>query len=252
MRNALALGMMVLMFFVFRAFPQSAWGQMEHSGTKHEHAETKHEHVMKPPTAEMTVDGIKVQFWVETMMEHHQMMEMMDVPMEGMKMDADSTHEITVALIDEAKKELIKDAKINLKIIRPDGSDQIKMGMWMEGMDHYGADFRMDQKGRYQILTLFKVGDKKHKAGFYYEASSESSAAKASKETGKGLYACPMPSDDYFSRMPGKCPKCGMNLEKVDEGTAKNLYTCPMPEDDYFSHNPGKCPKCGMNLVPKK
>ncbi|MBW2143814.1 MAG: hypothetical protein JRG75_05395, partial [Deltaproteobacteria bacterium] len=70
MRNVLALGMMVLIFVVFRAFPPGAWGQMEHSGTKHEHSGTKHEHVMKPPAAEMTVDGIKVQFWVETMMEN--------------------------------------------------------------------------------------------------------------------------------------------------------------------------------------
>lgn len=252
MRRALVLGMMVLMFVVFRTFSPSAWGQMEHSGTKHEHSETKHEHVMKPPTKETSVDGIKVQFWVETMMEHHQMMEMMSVPMEGMKMDADSTHEISVSLLDEETKELIKHAKISLKIVRPDESDQIKMAMWMEGMGHYGTDFKMNQKGKYQILTLFKVGDKKHKAGFYYEASSESAEAEAIKETGKDLHTCPMPSDDYFSRMPGKCPKCGMNLEKVKEGNEKNLYTCPMPEDDYFSHNPGKCPKCGMKLEPKK
>jgi Cu2+-exporting ATPase len=52
--------------------------------------------------------------------------------------------------------------------------------------------------------------------------------------------------------MPGKCPKCGMNLEKVNERTGKNLYTCPMPEDNYYSHNPGECPKCGMELVPKE
>ena len=65
-------------------------------------------------------------------------------------------------------EKVIGDALINLKIIRPDKSEQIKMAMWMEGMNHYGADFKMDQKGKYQILTLFKVGDKQHKAGFYY------------------------------------------------------------------------------------
>ena len=168
MRRALALGMMVLTFIAFRAFPPSAWGQMEHSETKHEHSEARHEQVMKPPTEETTADGIKVQFWVETMMEHHRVMAKRGAPMEGMKMDADSTHEISVSLIDEATQKPITDAKVNLKIIRPDGSDQIKMAMWMKGMDHYGADFKMDQKGTYQILTLFKAGDKKQKAGFYY------------------------------------------------------------------------------------
>ena len=27
------------------------------------------------------------------------------------------------------------------------------------------------------------------------------------------------------------------------------LYTCPMPEDSVFSQQPGQCPKCGMELV---
>jgi Cu(I)/Ag(I) efflux system membrane fusion protein len=30
-------------------------------------------------------------------------------------------------------------------------------------------------------------------------------------------YTCPMPSDSVFSDMPGKCPKCGMKLIKIEE-----------------------------------
>ena len=134
-----------------------------------DHGEAKHEHNMNPPMEEVIVDNIKVRFWVETIMEHHQMMKEMDVPMEGMKMDPDSTHQISISLVDQTTKKPITDAVINLKIIRPDSSNQIKMAMWMEGMNHYGADFKMKQKGQYQILTLFKVGEKKHKAGFYYD-----------------------------------------------------------------------------------
>jgi len=245
MRNVMLLGSIFLIIIGLNAVPSIVCGETGHSGTKHED-------MMHRPIKEVIVDGIRVQFWVETMMEHHQMMAKMGVPMEGMKMDADSTHEISVALIDVGKNEPIKDAKINLKIVRPDGSDQTKMAMWVEGMDHYGTDFKMDQEGEYQILTLFKVGEEKHKAGFYYEASSDSAEAEAIKETGNDLYTCPMPSDDYFSHMPGNCPKCGMKLEKVKPEDERNLYTCPMPEDDYFSHNPGKCPKCGMKLVPKQ
>ncbi|RLA93091.1 MAG: hypothetical protein DRG25_05175 [Deltaproteobacteria bacterium] len=71
-------------------------------------------------------------------------------------MNADSTHELSGSLLDEENKKSITDAKINLKIIRPDGSDQIKRALWMEGMNHYGADFKMDQKGKYQILPSLK------------------------------------------------------------------------------------------------
>ena len=67
MGNAIVLGSIFLMLIGLSALPSVVFGQMEHSGTKHEH-------VMKSPTKEITVDGIKVQFWVETMMEHHQMM----------------------------------------------------------------------------------------------------------------------------------------------------------------------------------
>jgi len=68
------------------------------------------------------------------------------------------------------------------------------------------------------------------------------------------LYTCPMPEDSVFSDKPGSCPKCGMDLVKMElEATAHNhaetaVYTCPMPEDSVFSDKPGTCPKCGMDL----
>ncbi|MBC6491573.1 efflux RND transporter periplasmic adaptor subunit [Flavihumibacter stibioxidans] len=34
----------------------------------------------------------------------------------------------------------------------------------------------------------------------------------------------------------------------VSDKESKPLYTCPMPQDSVFSDKPGKCPKCGMEL----
>jgi hypothetical protein len=34
-------------------------------------------------------------------------------------------------------------------------------------MNQYAGDFNLSDKGRYQILILFKSGGKKHAAGFY-------------------------------------------------------------------------------------
>jgi len=67
---------------------------------------------------------------------------------------------------------------------------------------------------------------------------------------GKAMYTCPMPQDSVFSDKPGKCPKCGMDLVKMEHEEHDAIYTCPMhPEVE--SDKPEKCPICGMALVKK-
>jgi Cu(I)/Ag(I) efflux system membrane fusion protein len=67
---------------------------------------------------------------------------------------------------------------------------------------------------------------------------------------------------EVITHKPGKCPKCGMTLVKVDAKKVKEnvkkasdikaeVYTCPM-HPDVKSDKPGKCPKCKMNLVKEK
>ena len=74
------------------------------------------------------------------------------------------------------------------------------------------------------------------------------------------LYTCPMPADSFFSDKPGKCPKCGMELIKVNDKAAhadqdnaalskKEMtgYTCPM-HPQIHSDTIGTCSICGMQL----
>jgi hypothetical protein len=72
-------------------------------------------------------------------------------------------------------------------------------------------------------------------------------------------YTCSMHPDIRMDK-PGKCPKCGMALEKKTMKTAETkvvksealkTYTCTM-HPEVVSDKPGKCPKCGMDLVVKK
>ena len=82
--------------------------------------------------------------------------------------------------------------------------------------------------------------------------NNQDTSVNQKTETAKDMYTCPMPEDSVFSDKPGKCPKCGMDLIKVEQHNhshEKETYTCPMPEDSVFSDKPGKCPKCGMDLV---
>lgn len=82
------------------------------------------------------------------------------------------------------------------------------------------------------------------------QGSSEAKNQKPPAEQ----YTCPMPEDSVFSDKPGKCPKCGMDLVKVeadhhDHGQAE--YSCPM-HPEIVKNEPGSCPICGMDLVKKE
>lgn len=73
-------------------------------------------------------------------------------------------------------------------------------------------------------------------------------------ETEKEIYTCPMPADSVISDKPGKCPKCGMELVKMEPGNQEQEnveYTCPM-HPEITRDTPGACPICGMELVKKE
>jgi transcription initiation factor IIE alpha subunit len=70
------------------------------------------------------------------------------------------------------------------------------------------------------------------------------------------FYSCPT-HPDVTGHEPGKCPKCGMelNLSTKEQMKAKKMktYTCPA-HLDIVKHDAGKCPKCGkkLDLSPKE
>ena len=72
-------------------------------------------------------------------------------------------------------------------------------------------------------------------------APAREQGAPAAQE-GKVLYTCPM-HHEVIKEQPGKCPICGMNLDKIQ-------YTCPM-HPQVVKDLPGKCPICGMTLEKK-
>ncbi|PIR17200.1 MAG: hypothetical protein COV46_05265 [Deltaproteobacteria bacterium CG11_big_fil_rev_8_21_14_0_20_49_13] len=57
-------------------------------------------------------------------------------------------------------------------------------------------------------------------------------------------YKCPN-HQDVTSATPAKCPKCGMEMSKMDGYNIK--YRCPMHKD-VVADKPGKCKECGMAL----
>jgi len=125
-----------------------------------------HDAASKMETRTVMVQGVKVVFEIMTNTEHRKMLR-------DMKMKEDiepgTTHNITVTLKDGRSDQEITNAEIQMKVVDPKGKDQIKALKYEDHMKSYDAYFNLPQKGRYQVMILFKSGEKKGTAGIYYE-----------------------------------------------------------------------------------
>ncbi len=122
---------------------------------------------MKMETKDVVVEGTKVSFMVMANESHKKMLADMKMKEE---IEAGTTHNITVTLKEEKSQKEITDAQINMKVVDPKGKDQIKALKYEGDMKSYDAYFNLPEKGKYQVMILFKVGDKKPvSAGIYYD-----------------------------------------------------------------------------------
>jgi transcription initiation factor IIE alpha subunit len=80
---------------------------------------------------------------------------------------------------------------------------------------------------------------------------AQSKAGKQDTTQHVAYYTCPM-HPDVLADKPGKCPKCGMdlNLSSKEELKSKvtKTYTCPV-HADIVGDSAGTCPKCGKLLA---
>ena len=150
------LGMAALSLFFFSSL----------SYAQHSHGGMSMGTSMKMETKDVLVEGVKVSFMVMANESHKKMLS-------DMKMKEDiepgTTHNITVVLKEEKSQKEITDAQITMKVVDPKGKDQIKTLKYEGEMKSYDTYFNLPEKGKYQVITLFKIGDKKRTAGIYYE-----------------------------------------------------------------------------------
>jgi hypothetical protein len=121
---------------------------------------------MKMDTKEVLVEGVKVTFQMMANDEHQKMLKDMKMKED---IEAGTTHNITVTLKNEKTQKEILDAKITMKVVDPKGKDQIKTLKYEGEMKSYDAYFNLKEKGKYQVMILFKIEEQKRTAGIYYE-----------------------------------------------------------------------------------
>ncbi|OGP66247.1 MAG: hypothetical protein A2169_12740 [Deltaproteobacteria bacterium RBG_13_47_9] len=136
------------------------------SPAQHSHGGMSMGTPMKMDTKEVLVEGVKVTFQIMANEEHRKMLKDMK-----MKEDVEpgTTHNFTLTLKDEKTQKEITNTQVNMKVIDPKGKDQIKPLKYDEMMKSYDAYFNLADKGKYQVIILAKVGEKRISAGIYYE-----------------------------------------------------------------------------------
>jgi len=148
-----------ILFFCLVIFASASLAQHSHGGMSMGTP-------MKMDTKEVLVEGVKVSFQIMANVDHKKMLK-------DMKMKEDiepgTTHNITLILKDDKTQKEITDAQINMKVVDPKGKDQIKTLKYEGEMKSYDAYFNLPEKGKYQVMVLFKVGEQKRTAGIYYE-----------------------------------------------------------------------------------
>ncbi len=154
-RSVLVLAVSVMSLFVLSSFSlaQHSHGGMSTGG-------------MKMETKDVLVEGVKVSFMVMANNDHKKMLADMKMKED---IEAGTTHNVTVVLKDDKSQKEIGDAQVTMKVVDPKGKDQIKTLKYEGEMKSYDAYFNMPEKGKYQLMVLFKVGDQKKTAGIYYD-----------------------------------------------------------------------------------
>ena len=112
--------------------------KMEHGGGMMAMGKLAHEEV---------VDGVKATFKI------------IDIKAKMREMGMKETHHIMVTFRDAKSGREISQGEVRLKVMGPDGKEQVKDLMGMEG--GFGSDFTMPEKGRYGIMAKFKLKDGK-------------------------------------------------------------------------------------------
>jgi len=108
------------------------------------------------------------------------------------------------------------------------------------------------ESSEHSQTTTTSQSTEKQATGSMEALSSEQGASTPvapapAKLTVKEKYTCPM-HPEVMKKKAGKCPQCGMNLEKKE---FYEVYTCPMEGCPYMSEKGGKCSGCEMKLKKK-
>ena len=160
MKRTLVIPAALLMFAV------PAFAEMEHTQGHEGHMQQEQQMAM-PGGMEMhamEIDGFKVDFHIMDRKAFRKYMD--DMGHTSHEMKEGMSHYVMLDITDPSGKKIHR-AQVKIKVIDPKEKAEEKVGFPMMGS--FGAEFDMPAKGKYQIMTLFKIKEEKHQGGFSHE-----------------------------------------------------------------------------------
>ena len=105
--------------------------------------------------------------------EHHETVEdirtefqIMSLASMNMTDPGGATHHVMVRFLEPKSDEPIADAIGKVKVIAPDGGEQVETLQNYNGT--FAANFKIEQTGKYGVICLFKAKGKQHVVKFWY------------------------------------------------------------------------------------
>ena len=149
--------MLILMLALLLPSAPVSAGAMEmgHGATHADHHE-KMEHAVAPEqfSYQQVVEGVRGEFQV------------MSLASMNMKDPAGNTHHVMVRFFNNDTNEQITDVVGKVKVIAPDGAEQISPLINYSGI--YAANVTFAEPGKYGVICLFKAAGKKGLIKFWY------------------------------------------------------------------------------------
>ena len=133
-------------------------GDKGHTGMQHGQAmdqTTGHEAMAGLFEHHAVTDGIRSEYQV------------MSLASMNMKDPEGATHHVMVRFFDDAANRQLKTVAGRIKVIGPDGKEQV--GTLKDYSGTYAANVTFDREGKYGVICLFKTEGKKHLVKFWYD-----------------------------------------------------------------------------------
>lgn len=146
------------------AFAATSGGQHGHGGGEMQSGGT-HQGAMKMESTEVFNEEIEASFMVMRNENHRNMLKNMNVKDD---IEPGTTNNIMVKVKEYPSGKEITEEKVFLRVVAPDGKEQLKTANYKGNMKTWDAYFALRENEKYEISVIVEQGGQKRSVGFIH------------------------------------------------------------------------------------